>query len=67
MTPIKFVTLLRINKAKALLAEEDMNITEVSEHVGFSDSSVFYGLFKQLTGLSPREFKKSAHKKRKRR
>jgi len=67
MTPMKFVTLLRINKAKALLAYEDMNITEVSEHVGFSDSSVFCAQFKKLTGLNPREFKKSAHKKNTRR
>jgi len=67
MTPIKFVTQLRINKAKSLLAEEDMNITEVSEHVGFSDSSVFSALFKKMTGLSPREFKKSAQKANKKR
>jgi YesN/AraC family two-component response regulator len=67
MTPMKFVTQLRINKAKALLAYEDMNITEVSEHVGFSDSSVFCAQFKKLTGLNPREFKKSAHKKNTRR
>jgi len=64
MTPMKFVTLLRINRAKVLLAEEDMNITEVSEHVGFSDSSVFCARFKKLTGLTPREFKKSTHKEK---
>lgn len=34
MSPLKFLTLLRLNKARIILTNEDLNIYEVAEQVG---------------------------------
>ena len=50
---------LRLNKAKALLSEGKMNVSEISTAVGFDNFSYFSTLFKKSVGLSPSEYKKS--------
>ena len=52
----KYLTNLRINKAKALMCS-DLQIGDISEMVGFQDQLYFSRVFKQSTGLSPREYK----------
>ncbi|HNW85622.1 MAG TPA: helix-turn-helix domain-containing protein [Candidatus Limiplasma sp.] len=48
----------RVEKAKQLLRDTDQNILEICEAVGYSNSSYFYRLFSQKTGLSPGEYRK---------
>ena len=52
----KYLTNLRINKAKALMCS-DLQIGDIAEMVGFQDQLYFSRVFKQSTGLSPREYK----------
>jgi AraC-like DNA-binding protein/mannose-6-phosphate isomerase-like protein (cupin superfamily) len=55
-----FVTYLhhfRIAKAEALLTTTTMSIADVSQVVGFCDQSYFGLIFRQLVGISPREYK----------
>lgn len=48
----------RIKKAKLLLLTTDLRIYEIAEQVGFEDMNYFSQRFKQITGVTPRQFKK---------
>ena len=50
---------LRLEKAKQLLHEGNMNISEIAVAVGFENFSYFSTLFKKSTGVSPSEYKKN--------
>ena len=52
----QFITRLRIEEAKRLLAEEQMNVMDVSATVGFSTHSHFSRSFKQFADMSPQEW-----------
>ncbi|HAM49637.1 MAG TPA: hypothetical protein DCP92_02675 [Nitrospiraceae bacterium] len=59
MSPKKFVTFGRIERAKKLLIRKrDLNISQVAMEVGFNDVSTFNKSFKKLTGVTPSAFKK---------
>jgi two-component system, response regulator YesN len=56
--PSKYLILLRINKAKHLLAaERDLSVKDVGERVGYPDQFYFSRIFKNVTGVSPAYFK----------
>lgn len=48
----------RMKKAKLLLLTTDLKIYEIAERVGFDDMNYFSQRFKQIVGVSPRQFKK---------
>jgi len=54
----EYLTDVRINSAKNLLRSSSMNIQEISEAIGFTDSKYFRKLFKKVTGLRPSEYRK---------
>ncbi len=56
-TPHAYLAQLRAERARALLAETDLSITEVATRVGYMSSSHFSKAFRQATGLSPRAFR----------
>ncbi len=47
----------RMERAKALLAREDVRIGEVVDKLGFHNAQTFYNLFKRCVGMSPSEYK----------
>ncbi|WP_151737494.1 response regulator transcription factor [Paenibacillus tengchongensis] len=55
-----YVAQLRIEEAKLLLQRSRLRMTDIAGQVGFDNSSYFTVVFKQLTGESPREFRKRA-------
>lgn len=55
-----YIMSIKIEKAKELLLSTDMNISAVSETVGYSDSLYFSRIFKKYTGVSPREYRKKS-------
>lgn len=57
-TPIKYLQRYRINRAKGLLKEDSLSITDIAGLVGFSDSSYFSRIFHRETGMSPEEFRR---------
>ena len=52
----------RMKKAKLLLLTTDFKIYEIAEQVGFEDMNYFSQRFKQVVGLTPRQFKKGEEK-----
>ncbi len=61
MSPVKYVNYLRIEKAKALLANTNCSIREISLLTGIQDSYYFSRLFKKEIGIPPREYRKKAN------
>lgn len=53
-----YLTELRISKAKELLCETDISISDAAEMVGYRDLKYFSRLFKKITGISPSDYKK---------
>ena len=61
MPPVKYRNLLRIERAKTLLAEGGFTVAEVAYALGFSDPGYFSSFFKSKTGLSPAYYRKTAN------
>lgn len=57
-TIIEYVNTLKINKAKQLLKETNMSVTNISYDLGFSDGAYFNRVFKKNTNRSPKEYRK---------
>ncbi|KRF04182.1 hypothetical protein ASG89_22670 [Paenibacillus sp. Soil766] len=53
-----YLTKLRTDKAKMLLTNTDMKITEIAEAVGYADSNYFATAFKQSVAHTPSEYRK---------
>lgn len=59
-TPIDYINGIRINKALELLAHSDVQVNEIAERIGFSNSNYFHKIFKQYMDTSPLAYRKSA-------
>ncbi|MBR2021516.1 MAG: helix-turn-helix domain-containing protein [Clostridia bacterium] len=56
-TPQRYITHKRLEAAKRLLEQTQLSITEISESVGFYDTSHFSRSFKQLYDISPLHYR----------
>lgn len=59
-SPIAYFMGLKMEEAKRLIADTPLNVTEVSEQLGFSSVHHFSRAFKQKTGITPTEYEKNA-------
>jgi AraC family transcriptional regulator len=59
-TPGKFFTALRIAKARCLLLESSMTVTQIGLAVGYSSVGTFTTQFTKLVGLPPGRFRSQA-------
>ena len=59
ITLITYLNRYRVNQAKALLDFGEKGITEIALDVGFSSSSYFTRVFRELVGVSPRAYLQS--------
>jgi AraC family transcriptional regulator len=62
--PHQYLINVRVERAKALLAESELPLAEVSLSAGFSSQSHFTRLFHRLTGVTPKSYRDSADKSR---
>ena len=53
----------RIQKARALLVQDPMNISEISEAAGYENLTYFERVFKKHTGMSPLKYRKQYGKR----
>ena len=51
------ITKYRISKAKELLADDSMRLSEIAEGTGFNDVSYFSNTFKKMTGYTPSDYR----------
>ena len=57
-TPHEFITKLRIDRAKRLLARDQLPVTEVCFAVGYESLGSFSTLFRTMVGYSPSAYKR---------
>lgn len=58
MTPTNYIAERRIERAKILMQETDLPISEIALRSGFSSQSHFTTSFHRLAGVTPRSFRK---------
>jgi AraC family transcriptional regulator len=56
--PHRYQMSRRIEQAKAMLAEPSVSVTDVAATVGYGSLSRFSALFRQVTGHSPRDYRR---------
>lgn len=57
MTFVEYITGVRIREAKKLLKNTDKKVYQIAETVGFEDAYYFSKTFKNVTGISPKEYR----------
>lgn len=58
-TPHDFLTRLRMDRAKCLLAREQLPVTDVCFAVGYESLGSFSSRFRRMVGYSPSEYQRS--------
>ena len=53
---IEFFSRMKIDFAKQLIRENDMNFTQISDFLGYSSIHYFSRQFKKLSGMTPTEY-----------
>lgn len=56
VTPTKYIHAKKIEIAKSLLISTDLNITQISEKLGFENIHYFSRVFKQILGITPKTY-----------
>jgi AraC-like DNA-binding protein len=57
-TPLKKLKAVRIERAALLLVSSNEDIQQISSRVGITDANYFTKLFRSVTGMTPREYRK---------
>lgn len=58
VTFIDYLIQCRVERAKELLLETDRKVYEIAEQVGLENQSYFSRIFKKVTGVTPRSFRR---------
>jgi two-component system response regulator YesN len=62
-TFIDYITNLRIQKSKELLAESQLSGKEICFEIGYGDPNYFSRNFKRIVGITPTEYKEITKRK----
>ena len=60
MRPMEYIARVKISKAKSMLLDCDMSVTQLSESLGYTSPTYFGIVFKKYEGISPSEFRKNS-------
>jgi AraC family transcriptional regulator len=60
LAPHRYLLQRRIERAKILLRETELSITEIAYQIGYSNQSSFSVLFRRVTGHTPKQFRVDA-------
>jgi AraC-like DNA-binding protein len=56
MSPYQFIKSVRLDRARELLVDGELNVSEVARSVGYSSLSHFINEFKRHFGITPRAY-----------
>jgi AraC-like DNA-binding protein/mannose-6-phosphate isomerase-like protein (cupin superfamily) len=59
VTPMHYRNIVRVDKAKLLLADQALTVDAVAERVGFEDPKYFARVFRDLVGTSPSAYRRA--------
>lgn len=62
ISPRQFIINFRINKAKEMLTETNLSISEIAQYIGYDDAFTFSRIFKKKVGVSPTVYCKNQKK-----
>jgi transcriptional regulator GlxA family with amidase domain len=62
-TPLEYLQRVRVEAAKKVLENEDRPLDEIMNLAGYEDVKTFRMIFKRITGLSPRDYRKKYSRK----
>jgi transcriptional regulator GlxA family with amidase domain len=62
MRPLAYIQATRIEQAKRLLEQGEINLKSLATSVGYDDNSSFTRLFKRMTSFTPKEYKDKSYK-----
>lgn len=64
LSPLEYLTLLRVESSKKLLHQTALSVKEISQRVGYYDASSFARRFKQMTGVTPLQYRRNKEDER---
>ena len=62
LSPMDYLTALRINHARQLMSQTELCMSEIAEMVGYTDQLYFSRVFKKHTQLTPSAYRKNLKK-----
>lgn len=60
MSFVDYISLVKMTRAKKLIAENDLMIFEVAKRIGFDDADYFCRKFKSVTGTTPKTYRETS-------
>jgi len=54
---IDYLNKVRIEKAKELLKDSSMSLSEIASQVGYSNAGYFNRIFKKIVGITPGQYR----------
>ena len=63
-TFISYLTSMRIDRAKELLAGTDMRLSMIAMEIGYNEPNYFSHVFRKLEGITPKEYRAAAQLRR---
>jgi AraC family transcriptional regulator of adaptative response / methylphosphotriester-DNA alkyltransferase methyltransferase len=61
MSPSYYIKIKRIEAAKERIENGRASVTQIAYEVGFKNSAYFSSVFRQITGLTPSEYRQKIH------
>lgn len=61
MSTTEFVRFVRLSKAKELLLNQDLNVSEVAYMTGFQNHTYFSRKFREVVGMTPKAWREGEH------
>jgi AraC-like DNA-binding protein len=55
---VKYMTLLRMEEGKRLLAETDLKVAAIAGRAGYDDPAYFYRVFRREVGVTPSQYRR---------
>ena len=63
LSPVRYLGQMRMQRAKYKLLKTDLSIKAIAQDCGFTSTEYFCGVFRKEMGITPSEFRSSAHTK----